>query len=881
MLHEADELGAAKVAVGERTPRSCSPHRVEILAAHGETAAAQVPSALLLRETVVAVGVGALVSSRVGRGNRRSPESRRSVVFDASPTRRTRRRAARTLARGCGGRRGRRVRRRRASSITSDLGARRSIWRLTCTGPAQPAVLTVSRTASLRSEKRKRAHHTLPPLGTARYGTRSGRAEAWAAGGPGESRSRLGRRQVGARLTALVAVHGVKEWKVVGRPSAAGAHLQAARASAGTTTSTPTPRGAVVAGLRKLHLVVARCHRLVGNAWARIAERPPGRTDMAVKNRFNTPRACSRASPAAARGGRLDARSPARVGRKIAARSRGAGRPARARARVRPASCAVVARRDRERHALAHRRRRRRRRLGRRRRRRRRRRGVRRTARLRRCTPSAAPAARPRDAVAGARIGFRLRPLHRRRRRELAAAHGAGRAFPPAQLVVPPPAQARATGRGAQWTRRPRGPPRPRPPRPPRARSVAPVAVAAGRRVGAPPIAAPLAGPRRGRGADRQRDARGAPAGRPRRRRRQRSPCSGYERSRDATAWSIVAGQDDGHHRHALPEGGGLAEQQAPVRLDGHRERCGAFCRAVQRANLAAAAAAVVARPSRLPTVDRSASRARRARARLAAAPAAPALRRAPSSRGCPRRAHRALWARWRRTLMHAGGRARRGRFRRRVRRSAKEHAHFVEGIGLYGRQWGKVAQLVGTIATSAQVRSHAQKYIQKEGVRGRSDEVEMSLPPRSSRRPRRSGDRAAAATANRRAARLRARSRRGAEIDIGSRRRSSRRRRARRHAGGQRTSLRNGRPESERAAEAASGSLDDAVGAAPTTTTDDDAGGLAAGPPSLRVGVARTRRKVPQGGELGACRAGTRPPRFPALPRRSPLATPCGRRSP
>ena len=43
------------------------------------------------------------------------------------------------------------------------------------------------------------------------------------------------------------------------------------------------------------------------------------------------------------------------------------------------------------------------------------------------------------------------------------------------------------------------------------------------------------------------------------------------------------------------------------------------------------------------------------------------------------------------------------------------EHKLFLQGIEENGRRWPKVSALVGT-RTTAQVRSHAQKYFQKLG---------------------------------------------------------------------------------------------------------------------------------------------------------------------
>ncbi|OMJ92253.1 hypothetical protein SteCoe_5023 [Stentor coeruleus] len=45
------------------------------------------------------------------------------------------------------------------------------------------------------------------------------------------------------------------------------------------------------------------------------------------------------------------------------------------------------------------------------------------------------------------------------------------------------------------------------------------------------------------------------------------------------------------------------------------------------------------------------------------------------------------------------------------------EHAAFIEGIKLFGKNWKLVSQHIGT-RSSTQVRSHAQKYFLRESTR-------------------------------------------------------------------------------------------------------------------------------------------------------------------
>eukprot|EP00727_Mastigamoeba_balamuthi_P008014 m51a1_g3833 putative myb domain-containing protein (413) ;mRNA; f:329114-330889 len=64
-----------------------------------------------------------------------------------------------------------------------------------------------------------------------------------------------------------------------------------------------------------------------------------------------------------------------------------------------------------------------------------------------------------------------------------------------------------------------------------------------------------------------------------------------------------------------------------------------------------------------------------------------------------------------------------------RTRWTEDEHRRFLSGIELYGRQWDRVEQHVGT-RTMAQIRSHAQKYFEKLEKENRAEQI----PPRRRR---------------------------------------------------------------------------------------------------------------------------------------------------
>jgi len=57
-----------------------------------------------------------------------------------------------------------------------------------------------------------------------------------------------------------------------------------------------------------------------------------------------------------------------------------------------------------------------------------------------------------------------------------------------------------------------------------------------------------------------------------------------------------------------------------------------------------------------------------------------------------------------------------------------EEHARFLEALHLYGKNWNKVHIYVGT-RSSAQTRSHAQKYftkLQKKNTKEAQDEFKL-----------------------------------------------------------------------------------------------------------------------------------------------------------
>lgn len=54
-----------------------------------------------------------------------------------------------------------------------------------------------------------------------------------------------------------------------------------------------------------------------------------------------------------------------------------------------------------------------------------------------------------------------------------------------------------------------------------------------------------------------------------------------------------------------------------------------------------------------------------------------------------------------------------------------EEHAKFLEALELYGKYWNKVHKHVGT-RTSAQTRSHAQKYFNKLTKKTSKDEAKI-----------------------------------------------------------------------------------------------------------------------------------------------------------
>ncbi|CAN6326788.1 unnamed protein product [Urochloa humidicola] len=71
---------------------------------------------------------------------------------------------------------------------------------------------------------------------------------------------------------------------------------------------------------------------------------------------------------------------------------------------------------------------------------------------------------------------------------------------------------------------------------------------------------------------------------------------------------------------------------------------------------------------------------------------------------------------------------------RPRERWAADEHGRFLHALTLFGRDWKRVEQFVGT-KTATQVRSHAQKYFlkaQKLGLRRRCRRLTLAAAPSS-----------------------------------------------------------------------------------------------------------------------------------------------------
>lgn len=59
-----------------------------------------------------------------------------------------------------------------------------------------------------------------------------------------------------------------------------------------------------------------------------------------------------------------------------------------------------------------------------------------------------------------------------------------------------------------------------------------------------------------------------------------------------------------------------------------------------------------------------------------------------------------------------------------------EEHKRFLEAFNLYGKNWKKVQEFVGTRSTT-QVRSHAQKYLAKlesKGIMAKEEEEEEEV---------------------------------------------------------------------------------------------------------------------------------------------------------
>ena len=63
------------------------------------------------------------------------------------------------------------------------------------------------------------------------------------------------------------------------------------------------------------------------------------------------------------------------------------------------------------------------------------------------------------------------------------------------------------------------------------------------------------------------------------------------------------------------------------------------------------------------------------------------------------------------------------------------EHDRFLEGVRLYGRDWKKITDHVGSKSTS-QVRSHAQKHFLKAVKNNAGDTIPPPRPKKKSEKP-------------------------------------------------------------------------------------------------------------------------------------------------